>query len=235
MRESSKSNQYRSPKFFADYLSGAVLDIGCGNDPVVPNARPFDRIHGNAEKILDHFAPASFDTVYSSHCLEHMSNVPGILADWWALVKPGGHLIMVVPHEDLYEQGFWPSQFNSDHKATFRLDTPSTWSPVSYDVRQLVSALPGSEIAELAVQDQGFNYRWLPAKITRPRSLGGFGRFVSRFRHSLIKRVGKNDGEAKAKFADRLNVLLAGWGIPTDQTHFGALAQIQCVVRKRVG
>ena len=34
-----------------------------------------------------------------------MRDVPGALAQWWSLVRPEGHLIMAVPHEDLYEQG----------------------------------------------------------------------------------------------------------------------------------
>jgi len=90
MRESTKTNQYRSADFFARYFSGSVLDIGCGDDPVVPHARPFDVEHGNAERILDFLPPESFDTVNSSHCLEHMCDVPRALADWWSLVRPGG-------------------------------------------------------------------------------------------------------------------------------------------------
>ena len=43
------------------------------------------------------------------------------IAQWWGLVKPGGVLFVIVPDEDLYEQGFWPSRFNCDHKWTFTI------------------------------------------------------------------------------------------------------------------
>jgi hypothetical protein len=45
-----------------------------------------------------------------------MHDPEAALRQWWALVRPGGYLVVVVPHEDLYEQGMWPSAFNSDHK-----------------------------------------------------------------------------------------------------------------------
>jgi SAM-dependent methyltransferase len=227
MRESSKTNAFREPRFFADYLGGTVLDIGCGPDPVVPHAQPFDRIHGDAERITD-FVSTSYDTVHSSHCLEHMADVPRALAGWWQLVRPGGYLVVVVPHEDLYEQGFWPSLYNRDHKASFRLDTDGSWSPISYDLRKLVQGLPGAEIVSLRVQDQGYRLDWRPAVGGRPRRLGGLGRFASRLRHSLLKRSRDRDA-----LAGRLNPLLARWGVPIDQTHTGALAQIECVARKR--
>jgi hypothetical protein len=62
-----------------------------------------------------------------------MANPESALSQWWSLVKPGGYLIVVVPHEDLYEQGIWPSRFNSDHKATFQLGAVSKFSPVLLD------------------------------------------------------------------------------------------------------
>jgi SAM-dependent methyltransferase len=227
MRESSKANAYRSPLFFADYLSGTVLDIGCGPDPVVPHAQPFDRVHGDAERILEHVS-GTYDTVHSSHCLEHMSDVPRALSGWWQLVRPGGHLILVVPHEDLYEQGFWPSLYNRDHKATFRLDGERSWSPRSYDLRRLVGGLEGAKIVSARVQDQGYRYDWRPAIGARPRQLGPLCRLVSRLRHSLLKRIRNRDAVAAW-----LNALLARLGIPTDQTHTGALAQIECVAQKK--
>ena len=64
-----------------------------------------DLIHGDAQHILDYKKKESYDCVNSSHCLEHMKDVPSALSQWWGLVKPGGYLVTVVPHEDLYEQG----------------------------------------------------------------------------------------------------------------------------------
>lgn len=229
MRESTKTNQCRSPDFFEKYLSGSVLDIGCGNDPVVPHARPFDKEHGDAERILDFLPPESFDTVNSSHCLEHMRNVPHALRDWWALVRPGGYMILVVPHENLYEQGFWPSLYNRDHKATFRIGGVVSWSPVSYGLTDLVGKLEGATIVDLGVQDNGYRHDWLPPIGMTASRLSSGKRLLGRLRHSLLKRLPRSYRDSVEGW---LNRFLAKIGIPTDQTHTGALAQIQCILRK---
>src|SRR6185312_3014562 len=54
-------------------------------------------------------------------------------------IKRGGHLVISVPDEDLYEQGVWPSTFNTDHKITFTLSKKTSWSPVSVNVFSLLS------------------------------------------------------------------------------------------------
>jgi len=106
MFEASKTRRVRSQSFYDCFLSGSVLDIGCGEDLVVPHTQPFDLAYGDAERILEFFpAESTFDCVHSSHCLEHMRNVPDALTDWWSLVRPGGYMIIVVPDADLYEQG----------------------------------------------------------------------------------------------------------------------------------
>src|SRR3954464_6712780 len=98
MNESSKSKAFFSPTDLA-ILKGRILDIGAGRDPVTPDAVGFDLADGDANEITK-FEPASFDCVYSSHCLEHMRNPPASLRNWWSLVKPGGHLFLIVPDED---------------------------------------------------------------------------------------------------------------------------------------
>ena len=140
------------------YLSGKVIDIGCGDDRVVPHAEPFDQQHGDANLIDVVREPGSYDCVYSSHCLEHMHDPVDALARWWRLVMSSGFLIIVVPDEDLYEQGVWPSRFNSDHKATFRLGREDSWSPCSYDIVELVANLSGAKVISAEVQDQGYDH-----------------------------------------------------------------------------
>jgi SAM-dependent methyltransferase len=138
-------------------ISGRVINIGYGGDLVVAHAVPFDLPQGEAQRILDYFEPETFDCVHSSHCLEHMKNVKISLYNWWSLVKPGGYLIIVVPDEDLYEQGIWPSVFNPDHWATFNLGKLKSWSPVSYDIEALIKVLPGAEIVDARLQDDGYD------------------------------------------------------------------------------
>lgn len=51
MREASKTNLVREPASETLYLQGRVIDIGCGQDLVTPNAEPFDLVHGDAQQI----------------------------------------------------------------------------------------------------------------------------------------------------------------------------------------
>ena len=228
MHEAAKTNRLRSEAFRRKYFAGRVIDIGCGSDLVAPHAVPFDLDHGDAQTILDYFEPESFDCVHSSHCLEHMRDVRTALAQWWELVRPGGYLVVVVPHEELYEQGAWPSLFNSDHKATFNLGKRSVLLPVSYDISALVIALDGAEIIEACVQDQGLDYRLVRRRITR------FGRWLFEFapRRQFFFWQLKQRGFRVSRLnsaVDRLERLL---GRPIDQTEGPALAQIQVVARK---
>jgi hypothetical protein len=79
------------------------------------------------------------------------------LLEWWKLVRPSDHLFFIVPDEDLYEQGVFPSRFNPDHKATFTLSKAQSWSPLSLNVLDLAQSLPSSQIVSLVLQDQGYD------------------------------------------------------------------------------
>lgn len=231
--EAQKTNRTRSAEFVRTYLAGDVLDIGCGPDLVLPSAKPFDFEHGDANRILDYLQPESFDCVHSSHCLEHMRDVPAALAQWWKLVKRGGYMVLVVPDEDLYEQGHWPSLFNTDHKATFRLDKADSWSPVSYDLRRLVAALPDCEILEIAVQDTGYDRSLLrlPRGPLAPL-FRHWQRCLVWFQHrrrGVLYRLGIKSRRFESTW-DRIERLL---GKPSAQTDGDALAQIQAVLLRR--
>jgi hypothetical protein len=162
-----------------------------------------------------------------------MRDVRGALVQWWSLVKPGGYLILVVPDENLYEQGYWPSVFNSDHKSTFRLDRSHSWSPVSYECRSLLSELAMADIVELRLQDDGYDYALLRL---RPGLLGRVQRGVGRillwvsYRRQALFHHARISAPRVERFFDRLERRL---GKPVGQTDGEALAQIQAIVRKR--
>ncbi|MBK9609072.1 MAG: class I SAM-dependent methyltransferase [Betaproteobacteria bacterium] len=224
MDEARKTNALRGAAFAAQYLDGRVIDIGAGRDLVSASAERFDIDDGDAN-FISRFRPAgAYDAVHSSHCLEHMHDPPAALREWWSLVKPGGYLILVVPDEDLYEQGIWPSIFNRDHKATFRLDKPDSWSAVSHDIGKLVAALPQCEVISAEVQDANYDYslRMKHGDVRRKRA--------------WWLRLGKSIGTRLPVVGDRLKIgfenLAARRGVPLDQTTREALAQIQVVARK---
>jgi SAM-dependent methyltransferase len=205
-------------------LVGSGIDIGCGPDPVTPDVRRFDVTDGDANRIQD-FVHEQFDFVYSSHCLEHMNDPRSALLGWWSLVKPGGHLFFIVPDEDLYEQGVFPSRFNPDHKATFTISKPRSWSPVSVNVQDLVRSLPGSELVSLVLHDQGYDRR----RQEHGQSLfGALKGFLFRVYRGLRWR-----GMFRLRFMDSWQ---ERYQAAIDQTkNSEVLAQIQCIVRKAGG
>ena len=141
-------------------------------------------------------------------------------------MRPGGFLVLVVPDEDLYEQGMWPSAFNEDHKATFRLDRPSSWSPFSYGLRALVSASPGGTVVDCWVQDQV--YRKRPSQ-DLPRSFKRLMVRVGRLRERVVNGFARR-GIRLHLISGLFDWAERGLGRPIDQTTGQALAQAQAII-----
>lgn len=217
--ESKKSFQHFSG-FERSILQGSVLDIGAGPDPVVPHALAFDQAQGDANHITRYISN-TFDCVYSSHCLEHMRDPEASLQEWWSLVKPEGYLFFIVPDEDLYEQGVFPSRFNGDHKFTFTIAKKKSWSPVSVNVLDLVRKLPNAEISQLVLNDIQYDRR---LQKHGPFRGSYFFRFLMRQLESFKKRGLSFWPES---FERRIlkHCLV-------DQTRQRGIAQIEVVLRK---
>jgi len=123
MNETSKSHNLRLMRHDFDlYFQGQVIDIGCGSDPIKTSIPPvcWDIADGDA-MLMSSIPPNTFDTVYSSHCLEHLMDINIALSNWVRICKPNGFLYIVVPDYTLYEKRTWPSLFNCDHKHSFSL------------------------------------------------------------------------------------------------------------------
>lgn len=151
MYEASKALMRRlhDSRFATRYFVGHGIDIGAGPDCVAQYAEQFplmascydwDLKDGDAQYLAT-LADASLDFVHSSHCLEHMHNPQQALLNWLRVLKPGGHMIVTVPDEDMYEQGVFPSTWNSDHKWTFTLYKNTSWSNKSINVFGLLAAV----------------------------------------------------------------------------------------------
>ena len=156
MREASKTKTYfgvLEKKVF----QGRGIDIGCGNDPIFPDVERFDFANGDANEICK-YVHQQYDFVFSSHCLEHMKNPFYTIGQWWNLVKENGYLYLTVPDEDLYEQGHFPSKYNSDHKWTFTLLKHKGPNLKSINIIELLSSLKDARILKIEVQDNHYNY-----------------------------------------------------------------------------
>jgi SAM-dependent methyltransferase len=93
--------------------------MGCS--PNIASCDGLDIAEGAAEEILTYLPRHSYDFVYSSHRLEHMRDPARAISNWFELMRPYGFLCVVIPDEDLYEQGVWPSRFNASSSSYKRL------------------------------------------------------------------------------------------------------------------
>jgi len=158
--ESQKTYQEKlNTGFFFKYMSGSSgLDIGFmgyeeGRGTILPTAIGIEPSYPGYDGAHLPFPDNSQDYVYSSHCLEHIDNIQVVIKDWLRVVKPGGFIITVVPHRDLYEKKLeLPSQFNEDHK---RFYTPASL------LNEFETSLPVNSfrVRHLQDNDAGHDYK----------------------------------------------------------------------------
>jgi ADP-heptose:LPS heptosyltransferase len=67
---------------------------------------------------LSLFADGGVDAVFSSHLLEHIEDHAAALAEWWRVIRPGGYLILYLPHKEHYPN-IGQEGANPDHKHDF--------------------------------------------------------------------------------------------------------------------
>jgi ADP-heptose:LPS heptosyltransferase/predicted SAM-dependent methyltransferase len=146
------------------YTRGQGLDLGCGAYKAfahfvgVDNGKDQqlfgikmapDVVVDSCER-LDCFADASQDFVFSSHLLEHLDDYAGALKEWWRVIRPGGHLLLYLPHRDLYPRIGQPGA-NPDHRHDF--------APV--DIKNAMRALGGWTLLVNQTRNAGNEYSFL--------------------------------------------------------------------------
>lgn len=113
------------------YCQGRVLDLGAGPWKAWPSFMSVDNksewggpgcgwtpnIFDDCTK-LDLIAEGSCDAIFSSHLLEHIEDHVAALETWWRKIKVGGHLVLYLPHKDLYPN-IGQEGANPDHKHDF--------------------------------------------------------------------------------------------------------------------
>lgn len=152
--EKSQGHEVRKVRDrIASYLRGVILDVGCGAEKVCAEAIGIDWMSAaaNIQCDLTHpdslrlFGSNSADVVFSSHFLEDCIDYVGMLHEFFRIVKPGGHVILYLPHRELYPNIGQPGA-NINHKHDF---IPS----------DIVDAIPGTFFVErLAVRDENDEY-----------------------------------------------------------------------------
>ncbi len=163
--EARKSHGRRIRSGFIEaYLRGsAILDIGYKGYladvvPIVPGATGVELDYPGYDGVTLPFAEHSQDAVFASHCLEHIEDFQNAIRDWFRVLRIGGHLVIMVPHQFLYEkQTALPSRYNADHKrfytpASLMAEIEMSLRPNTYRLRHLVD------------NDAGFDYALPPQR-----------------------------------------------------------------------
>lgn len=115
-----------------EYVRGTGLDVGCGPRKALPSMIGVDSTKDTAlfgidmtpDNVVDDasYLPmvpdGRLDYVFSSHLLEHIVDYEAALAEWWRILKVGGHLVLYLPHRDHYPNIGQPGA-NIDHKHDF--------------------------------------------------------------------------------------------------------------------
>ncbi len=151
--------------FFGLFFSGSnILDIGFrgdnpANQPIVPWAVGVDMGYPGYDGVTLPFEDGSQDTVHSSHCLEHIPDPRGALADWFRVLRIGGFLVLTVPHQQLYERKPVPtSRWGGNEHLRFYTVASLT--------REIEDALPVGEFRYRLIRDNdaGFDYKQPPTE-----------------------------------------------------------------------
>lgn len=169
MKECSKSIARRlaDANFSNRYFVGNGIDIGGKPDPLanyrelfarMGEVRTWDWEDGDAQ-FLASLGNDTVDFVHSSHCLEHLVDPQAGLQNWLRVVRPGGHIVITIPDEDMYEQGIFPSTFNRDHKWTFTVWKPNSWSNKSINVLDMLRNL-GASVDIVKIEQLISTYRF---------------------------------------------------------------------------
>lgn len=119
------------------FCLGRGLDIGAGRWPL-PGARPIDLERGgNADALPE----GEWDYVFSSHCLEHLTNPVAALEHWKTRLRPGGVLFLYLPHSDMV---YWQPQHCRKHLHTW---APSQMADILRDLGFLDVIHSGRDMA----------------------------------------------------------------------------------------
>ena len=147
-----------------EYTRGQGLDLGCGPDKCFPHFVGVDNLKDTSLfgikmkpdkvvetcELLPDFDDSSQDFVFSSHLLEHIEDYASALKEWWRVIKPGGHLVLYLPHKDLYPR-CGTHGANPDHKHDF---DPS-------DIKEVMRGLGGWALLVNEVRSAGNEYSFL--------------------------------------------------------------------------
>lgn len=135
MSYSSEAAKVRDMPNVMKYITGKILDLGCGPDKITPLAKGLDGrplpgvdfVISDPITCIANDVGDDYDTVFSSHFLEHLRDQFGALAEWRICLKDGGHLVLYLPDGRHYN-----NQENPEHMIDMRYDDFMFWFKRSF-------------------------------------------------------------------------------------------------------
>lgn len=96
------------------FITGRVCDVGAGDDKIVPDAYCLDGRERNGNQVRHdlylEFSDGLFDTIFSSHFLEHTPTPYEYILNWFKFLDSHGTLFLYMPQKDAYK-----SEGNPEH------------------------------------------------------------------------------------------------------------------------
>lgn len=129
----SETAKVREMPHVMQHIRGRVLDYGCGGDKINSKAIGLDGrdmpgvnlICADLEDPTEEIARVlihSFDTVYSSHFLEHCREPFNVVSMWYQFLMPGGTLVLYLPDGRHYS-----NEGNPEHMQDINHDNFMFW------------------------------------------------------------------------------------------------------------
>lgn len=101
----SEAAKVRDMPHVMKYVTGRIADVGAGHDKVTPDAIAFDGRSLDGVNVVQEgclLDDSVFDTVFSSHFLEHIRYPFEYIMDWFAHLRHGGHIVIYMPDKAHY-------------------------------------------------------------------------------------------------------------------------------------
>jgi hypothetical protein len=108
----SEADKVRDLPQVMQFIQGRILDIACGDDKITPDAfgvdgRDLPGVNLVTDDLItlwahDRAGTEEWDTVFSSHYLEHSEQPFYLLECWRHCLKTGGYLVLYLPEKSHY-------------------------------------------------------------------------------------------------------------------------------------
>jgi len=106
------------------YLHGRIVDIGCGDQKIVPQAigvdirktDPIDILMDSIDRVYDLYSIGTLrhaDIVFASHFLEHILSPEKFINECHLILAESGKLILYLPSAQHYDNRSNPEHFHS--------------------------------------------------------------------------------------------------------------------------